>query len=495
VTVTDAHGCIATTTTVVGQPGPLGIVTAQTNAACFGGNGTVSVTAVTGVAPYTYAWSVGVINPSNATSPAPSGNYIVTVTDVNGCMAIATTFVGQPGALAVNTAQTDAPCFGGNGTVSAFASSGTPPYNYIWPVGVIIPGGPIWSAPSGNYTVTATDANGCMATATTFVGQPGPLGINVSQTNAACYNANGSVSVTAITGVAPYTYAWSAGVINPSNATSPAPSGNYGVTVTDANGCMATASTVVGQPGPLGINTAQTDALCFAINGAVSAFAGSGTTPYTYTWSTGVVNPTAPSSPAPAGNYTVTVVDANGCSSTATTYVGQPGPLGVIAFATDTTYYLGDVVTLAISQPSAGTYTWVNGTQTLGTGTLPNSLQVTPQAAQNYTYMVTVTTPNNCTGTATVSVNIKLASMAMPSVFSPNGDGQNDKFYIVIAGEAEVKEFYVYNRWGQLVHSGATPWDGTFNGEPQPVDTYVYRAVIKQNGKETQMSGDFLLMR
>ena len=82
----------------------------------------------------------------------------------------------------------------------------------------------------------------------------------------------------------------------------------------------------------------------------------------------------------------------------------------------------------------------------------------------------------------------------MPNVFTPNGDGMNDKFYIVGDG-IEVQEFRVFNRWGQEVYNAAQAWDGKFLGEDQPMDTYVYTIIYKVNAEVVKKSGDFLLAR
>ncbi|HEY1039986.1 MAG TPA: SprB repeat-containing protein, partial [Bacteroidia bacterium] len=217
VTITDSKGCIASNTIAVTEPAVLtATFGSQTNVSCFGGsNGSVTAIASGGTPNYTYSWAPGAITGAMA-SGLSAGSYTLTVTDNHSCQVQNTVTITQPTqALSVAPSSTPASCFGSaNGTVSASASGGTIPYaSYVWQPGGIS-GATANGLAAGNYTVTATDANGCTATNTVAVTQPVAIVPVTSTVNSSCNQANGEASVSVTGGVFPYTYLWS-----PSGAT------------------------------------------------------------------------------------------------------------------------------------------------------------------------------------------------------------------------------------------------------------------------------------
>jgi gliding motility-associated-like protein len=508
VTVTAANGCTATSTTWVGQPGPLAAYASQRDVNCFNGTTGGQVSVVSGgLTPLSYTWTrdgAAVGGNTAAIANALIGAYAVTVTAANGCTATSTTWVGQPGPMTAYASQKDVNCFNGTtgGQVSV-QSSGTAPFTYNWEnTGFVVPNTTtlaiIPNAITGAYAVTVTDVNGCTATSTTWVGQPGPLAAYTAQKDVTCFNGTtgGEVSVQS-GGLAPLTYNWeNGGVVVPNTttlATIPnALSGSYAVTVTDANGCTAVSTTWVGQLGPLAAYTSQQDVTCFngTTGGQVSVVSG-GLTPLSYTWTrdgAAVGGNTATISNALTGAYTVIVTDANGCKATATTWVGQPGPLSVSITAAPQEITIGGEAHLHATEVSGASYVWT------GSNSTDDHAIVKPTTATTYTVVVTSTA--GCTATASITVAVRQIAFQMPNFFTPNGDGQNDDFYPVSADPTlQITEFTIYNRWGQVVHSAATPWDGNFQGSAQVMDTYVYVLKYILNGETKALNGDFMLIR
>jgi len=404
VTVTDANNCQATTLVTIGQPALLAAaISGLTPVSCNNGNdGTAQVAVAGGVPGYSYAWNPAVGGSTSLATNLPAGNYSVTVTDNNGCTATASTTISQPAALnPAITLITDASCSGGSdGAITASAAGGTPGYSYAW----LPTGGNAATAanlPAGNYSLTITDANGCMATIPATVSQPNNLVGNLTAKNDASCNgsSDGSASVSVNGGMPGYSYAW-----NPSGGNSATannlPAGNYVVTITDNNGCSTLVNAVINQPTPLAVQVPASGGVsCNGGNdGSAMAVALGGTPGYGYAW-TPAGGSSATAASLPAGNYTVTVTDAGGCTASSSVTILQPPALAVAI----------------TSSVPAGCNGGNDGslTVTAGGGTPGYSYAWNPSGGSNATagqlaagnYLVTVTDNNGCTQTANGSVN------------------------------------------------------------------------------------------
>ena len=402
VTVTDANNCKATATVVITQPTLLTASTQGVNVKCFGGNdGSATVTALGGTPSYTYNWL-----PSGGTSATATGltagTYTVTVTDANNCKATATVVITQPTLLTASTQGVNVKCFGGNdGSATVTALGGTPSYTYNW----LPSGGTSATATgltAGTYTVTVTDANNCKATATVVITQPTLLTASTQGVNVKCFGGNdGSATVTALGGTPSYTYNWL-----PSGGTSATATGltagTYTVTVTDANNCKATATVVITQPNVLEANTSTVDVTCNGgKDGSISVLPSGGTIPYTYKWNTGAT--TQVITALPAGTYSVIVTDANGCTKNITNIaVGEPVKLTPSA-SSNSPVCFGDPINLSTSGGSTYAWTGPNGFNSTSQNPIINNADLVNSGV----YSVTVTNIKGCTGTATVSVEVR----------------------------------------------------------------------------------------
>lgn len=168
---------------------------------------------------------------------------------------------------------------------------------------------------SGTYVQNLINAGGCDSTLTINLRISNMASSIASQTNVNCFGAaSGSASVTATGGILPYSYSWT-----PSGGTAATASGltagSYTCTITDSIGCIKTQIVTITQPAQaLGVTVSTTNASCMA-NGSATANPTGGTTPYSYSWTSGDITQTAPG--LMAGTYTVTVTDYNGCTALA----------------------------------------------------------------------------------------------------------------------------------------------------------------------------------
>ena len=181
------------------------------------------------------------------------------------------------------------------------------------------------------------------------------------------------------------------------------------------------------------------------------------------------------------GNYALTVTDANGCVAKDSVFVAIHC-LTVDAFVADPVtaqVFAGQNAVLDVNSSYASTfaYMWTPGIY-LTDSTFKQAHVSRPQATTTY-WVAVMDITNGCLAYDSVVLTVIPPGVPpMPNAFSPNGDGHNDTYgpYIspALQGVYTIVSMTIYNRWGQLVFSSNTPWDGTFNGVLQPADTYVY---------------------
>ncbi|MCB9233423.1 MAG: gliding motility-associated C-terminal domain-containing protein [Bacteroidia bacterium] len=327
VEVTDAGGCKDTATAVVTQPTQVTASASSTNVSCFNGsNGTATATGGGGVGGYTYFWPVPGGQTTQSIANLPIGTYNVVITDANGCSANASTTITQPTQLNTTISGVNITCNGGsNGSATVVASGGTGPYAYNW----FPSGGNAATAnglPIGTYICFVTDALGCQDSASITLTQPAPLQLTTQTSAATCKGwSDGTATVVAAGGLPPYSYTWTSGALT--NVATLLATGNYSVTVTDANGCVANTSVFVpdgGQPS-VTIYGAPFE-FCEGEGGdSLFASAAGGTSPYFYTWSckpglgncglSQINNYATTANPTSTNWYYVQAVDVTGCPS------------------------------------------------------------------------------------------------------------------------------------------------------------------------------------
>ena len=380
---------------LLAQAQPVSATITTTNVTCFGlCNGSATVTASGGWAPYVYLWSNGSTSPTiNGLCP---GNYTVTVTDIDLGFTIVSTTITQPTQLGatVNVQQNQLCSVAPDGQASVTPFGGTPPYSYLWSTGATTP--LINGLLAGNYSVTVTDANGCTVVASaTLVLQPEGLWLVDVTTDVTCFGFNnGTIHIGVMTGTPPYTFQFSNGVTGSNPDLTNLGPGTYSVTVTDANGCTAQHTATVTQPPQLVIGMSMTNALC-GLPGSATVAPSGGTPPYSVQWSTGSSNFTIQGS---AGNYSVTVTDANACTATKTLTIGgtNTGLTVTVAPGNNAGCLAGGTATATASGGTGNyAYAWDNG-QTTQTAT---NLSAGP-------HQVTVTDiTTGCSGVGTVTIS------------------------------------------------------------------------------------------
>jgi gliding motility-associated-like protein len=396
VVITDANGCDKRDSVLITEPTKIQLSTTVTNVLCNGATtGAVVLSVSGGVPAYTYTWSNGATT-KDLTAVA-AGTYTVTVRDQNLCTVTASATITQSTALILSGTAFNALCAGtNNGSISLSITGGNGPYTYAWSNAATTKD--LQGLGAGTYTVTVSDVNSCTATATYTLSQPTAITSSIIGTNVTCFGANnGAANLTVGGGVAPYTFLWSN--FNGAKDLTNIPGGVYRVIITDANGCSKRDSIVIEEPTPLATTQVVTNISCFNANdGSIAVSVSGGTSPYTYTWSTG--QNTATITNLAQATYTLTVRDVNSCSIVTSGQVVNPPGITLSAIVKDPLCNAangnnagGSIDLIPNGGTPSYTYAWSNGQITQNIASL-----------QGGVFTVTVTDTRGCTATHTSTI-------------------------------------------------------------------------------------------
>jgi large repetitive protein len=431
VTSTDANGCQIINTITINQPDSLIAFANHTPVSCNGlSDGTATGFFTGGTGAVSYQWSPSGGNNSTATGLS-AGNYTLSIFDANGCTASTLVTIAEPAPLLVNLTAIPVSCRNGaNGTANAIATGGNGNYTYSW-----IPGGMntsnVTGLMAGNYQVIVTDSKGCLTNNSIVISQPSSiLSVNVLKTDVSCFNGNdGTATISAAGGTAPYTYSWSNS--NQTNLNTNLIAGNYYYTVTDANNCVVNGLVVILEPTELNVNIGNiTDVFCFGLStGAASVTVSGGIAPYTYNWSPFVSSNDFAMNLA-TGSYTVEVIDSNGCTKSISFFINQPiAPLALSLTSTNATCFQGtdgSATATVIGGTAPYSYSWNIG--------LPNSAHVNTLNAGIYS--VTITDINGCVVSGSVAIGEGLPINLVISIVDATCNQSNGSASVTASGGA-----------------------------------------------------------
>jgi Secretion system C-terminal sorting domain/SprB repeat len=394
VTISDAAACSLVESITLTNPSQLNTFSNNTNVPCFGeANGSIQLNTSGGNAPYQYLWNNGATG--TAINNLAVGTYTSTITDNNGCTLVYNATITSPNAIEANPLITAVDCSGSNnGIIDLSPNGGIGAYTYNWSTGAITQD--LTSVGDGNYSVTITDGNNCSIIENISVLEPSPIMSTYNTTNPTCFGENnGSISLSINGGASPYDYLWNTGQTTAqlSNLTS----GNYSVTITDNNACTKVQEINLSQPAALAYtNFQQVNNNCFGTNkGMISLIATGGSGNYNYQWSNGSSQNTI--NALPAGNYSVTITDANNCTFSESYVISQADALEVLATITPMSCFgsTDGIIEIGI-QGGTGAYqiNW-------STGATSNSIANLADGS----YMVSVTDELACVTVSTFVIN------------------------------------------------------------------------------------------
>lgn len=550
--ITDANNCSFSTDTLDLLDPPSITIAFQDSlpTSCAVGNpedGAVTVFASGGNSnTYVFTWmnpvgeTSGGFTASHRATALTAGFNVVTVTDLNGCMAVDSVSIPAPPAITFDSIRTTATsCFGDmDGTAFVRATGGSGTYTYAWDNGAS--GDLISGLTQGTYTVRATDTNNCPSVPFVVnVNQPDTMIVFVDDlTSISCNGEVDGIIEVAVqggnTGVLDYNWNTS----NPADTTSILTSlsqGTYSVTVTDSKGCQDTTSAILMQPVPVQAVFEIDSIMCNGTSTLITvdtAFGGIGG-PYVYSVDGFNFQPINTPIPLGAGTYSLIVRDINDCEFEEPYVLGEPAPLLVeLSGVSINTFGVGipeplviddtqtppateielgdsirlDITTLGV-QGSIDSISWTTSPVNFSLCPTSDCTEVGFFSTDDVLANVLVVDDMGCEGNAQLFIEVdRNRKLYIPNTFNPDSNEFTNRLFRVFAGQGvtEVVEMKVFNRWGALVFGADNfdpkvtediGWDGTLNGKRVNPDVFVYVVkVLFDDGIELTYRGSVTLL-
>jgi hypothetical protein len=450
----------------------------RTNTSCGNNNGTATIEPS---GPYTYLWSPGGQTTQTVTGLA-AGTYTVTINASTSCNTVLVTDTVQirPSTMLNLSTTSSGGC---SGMAGALTTGGEAPYTYAWSSGQT--SSSISGVPKGTYTVTVTDAYGCIQVDSAKI-DSALLVITPSQKNDSCYgNSNGTITINASGGTAPYTYSWNSG--QTTSGISGLPAGTYTCNVTEHGGCSGNVSVTISQPAILA-SSAPNQSVCPGVCVPINPITSGGTSPYTYTWSNGQTTSSITVCPSATTTYTYITRDSKGCTDIVSPIVNI-NPLPTLSIkATKDTACTVDTIDFIAVHPAGGVLS--------GKGVTGNNFNPRTVGVGIFSIYYAYTDSNGCSNTDSIRVYVnicagieELSALNAKIELYPNPFSQNVTVDIEIDGPITVTLFDMLGQnvssWtmnkGTHTISTATLANGMYMLQVKNKNSVINRKLVKVN--------------
>ncbi len=361
--ITDSHGCVVGTywgdSIGVRYTSGMTVSVATTPANCTNGTATISSYGG-GVSPYSFRWFNG--STASSVSGLRGGTYSLAVTDSTGCTDSSYFTITSP-LISDSLVPTYPSCRDSNGAIIAFGGRGIPPYTYLWSNGVTTQSQT--GLPSGYYSVIATDSRGCVSSPMGISLAPtSPIYVSYTTVPTSCTAPTGKAVLTYGGGTTPYTVTWGTIPVQTGDSATNLPQGYYSFSITDAVGCTRTGTVYVPPVHNIYLTSSTVMDSCYRNTGEISVAAYGGSTPYTYSWSSGASTTTITG--LSEGWQHVLVTDSIGCTTMQSFSVNEYSPMRVGLYSTPTCLFgnSGQITASAWGGTTPYHYSWSNGATT-----------------------------------------------------------------------------------------------------------------------------------
>ncbi len=412
VEVEDNLGCIVTGSLELLNPDVIVLSADVSQTLCPNStDGAIDLTITGGTAPFAFDWTGpnGFVSSDEDISNLEPGDYTIVLIDATNCSVTDTYTITSPDEIGVVSTVGEVLCFGeATGTITTAVTGGTAPYSFSWtgPDGFTSSDPNPAGLAAGIYDLTITDFNNCQGNFSVEVTQLDEITWTETIVDASCFGfSDGSISLEIQGGTPTYTFGW----VGPNGFTSTdedianLEAGTYDLTITDSNDCVVSTSFEVGEPSVLSIDATVSDALCAGdSNGAISIIPSGGTANYSFDWAgpNGFTSTDQDISGLEAGDYTLTLTDAQSCVLVETYTISETFLLTGTPTTQDVSCFgsADGSIDLAVSggqEPYDIAWTGPNGFAGAGANI---------SALESGDYDVTVTDDNGCVLQATYSV-------------------------------------------------------------------------------------------
>ena len=513
VVIYDAIGCSATQqVTLVGPSNPVSIAqTSHVDASCFGYNdGSVSFTASGGTPPYNF--SSGITNSTTGVfNNLIAGSYLFSVSDANGCYVTYPDIILQTAPFSASiSSMSDVVCYGqGNGSATVSVTGGVGPYFYSWNSLPPQNGSTATNLNAGFYTVSVSDNNGCISTASVQIIEPDSIALTANADLFICQTSDTTLIAHSSGGFGTLNYTWTPGNINNDSVlVAPLATTIYTVTVTDAHGCIVNEDVevmVFGSPDPIISKSASNGCPIFCPTFTDLTLDPPGSINILREWNFGDGENATGNNILQDHCYkvpgifdvTLTVITDKGCKKTVIwdDYIEVfPNPVADFVANPLQTDIMNPSISFTNLTSGAINYIWNFGdNDSLFTTFNPNH---TYSDTGTFVVNLIVSTINNCIDSLNSTVIITPSyRFFIPSSFTPNGDGLNDLFEIRGA-YIQACNLEIYDRWGKPFYNRSGTYGVSWDGANAPQGVYVYKIKMKDTqNKDYEYIGELTVFR
>ncbi len=505
--VTDANNCVAEINFTIPDKAPIELIATQELANCSAADGAIAVGIINGNSTYTFAWE----DDPNRTTPRAEnlaqGTYTVSVYDTDGCFARAEIDLGEKEGINLVSSTTPVLCADeSTGVATVVATGGSGDYQYLWDDPAAQQGPTARNLVAGDYMILVVDNNGCETSMSVTVPDNSiEVAINFDKKDISCFGAaDGTITTNLVNASSNFSYRWSSGETEPNLENRTA--GWYTLAVQDPNGCTHQDSTEIIEPTEFFAETMVDPITCPGEgDGRLTILPIGGTAPYLYSLDGNRYSPDNTYKNLLPGNYEPAIRDANDCVFPLATFkLLEALPLTIVPL--DLKIKAGEPTQITpIIQNSSGEviYTWTgNNLDDLSCTDCPAPL-LNPTSSQ--LYKLNITDEDGCEADARIRVLVeKNRQIYVPSGFSPNLDGHNDRLTVHGVDGTNILSFKIFDRWGELVFTNngfsandeVAGWDGTFKGKPLSTAVFAWIVEVQfEDGAQEMVKGHTTLIR
>ena len=513
VTATDSYGCKRSVSVNVKEWQEINTKYQIDPTTCsHTADGKVQLTEINGgtgngnISDYQIYWNGSSVSGSYLLSGLSGGsNLNLKIKDSQGCEHVQTIMFPETPEINFEIEHIDPVCHDGNeGSIQIKnIQGGNEPYEILWSNGSSSFN--LTSLTGGIYEGKITDAKGCDVEILTEL--KNPIGITTQNTvvkRPVCeYDTNGSIDVFVAGGNQPYQFQWLNG--SSGQKMDNLGTGNYFLTISDNSGCKLEQVYTLEPLNKIEATAEVLSAACFdQLTGSAVINLTSGKLPLTYSLDGKNFGPDNYLENLGAGNYTVTLEDADGCKESLDFTINSLANFEIEDIE-DVTLEYGEPIELspALTQTAPVKLKW--NTINVGKNTCDTCLNISFLPLQTGNVWLKVTDDQGCSKVLSFNVKIeKEFKVFVPTAFSPNNDGVNDFLSVFGKDNIRVSDFAVFDQWGEKVFFSSDPemnteskgWDGLFRGKPLNSGVFIWMLKAKYpDGTEEILSGETTLLR